>query len=247
MKRIFIELSLLAQIVALLPRVEYNAAWDLSDEKTRPGLTTDNVDLTQLPEGEVHVTFDNDGRHLFLVNHEGQLNYLHAISADGYPEGTVMLYFEGSQVVADVLETAADGGGVSVDALAAFFVFFGPEEVATMLRAMIEQLDAEARAETVVGPTAQVDADVVGAGVQVANDNSIEAFMEIEARSPKSAQTLRRLQELQGMNPRELPERERTKVVLLRLDTPAKKVAAGTVVVGVAGLALYGLARLCGK
>lgn len=246
MKRIFIEAALLAQIIELLPQVSYDARWDLAPNSTqRPGVETDNPE--HFSEGLVHATIDNEDRVLFIVCHNDELNYItQASDAEPSPDGTVQLFFNGSSTVAAVLETAADGGGVTLDALAAFFVFFGPESVAAVLKDVLAELDAaDAAVSEETSTKIEADVELVGVGVRVANDESIDLIAQIAAVSPKSVDVLERLRAAHRANPRELPERTTADVTLLRLDTRAKRIGAGATVVGIAGLAIYGFVRLC--
>lgn len=222
--RLCINVALLSAMISNLPQIDYNDNWDATEEGARPGLMNDGELLAVLPEGEVHYCFDLDGALLFIVKHDNELNLIQ--KRGDTVDNCVQLFFDGSEKVAAVLEAPADGGGVTLGNLAAFFVFFGPQSVADLVNEAITKADADDMAEIrAISPKSADCLDRLN-GREAAAD-AAEAIDTVLDKVPDCNRV-----EMMIREPR-----------TIHLDSGWKKIGA----LGVLGLAGYGLFRLLAR
>lgn len=134
--------SMLDQVIALLPTVEFDTAWmdeagDYSNLANQP--------ISDLPEGLVHTCVSPTNRRLFIVNHKGVAHLIYSVNYITYipqrESDEIRLQYAGSEELADVLGLSTERL-VGLEGLANWFAFFGPESVDALIKRWVTDAHA---------------------------------------------------------------------------------------------------------
>lgn len=174
----------LAQVVALLPTVEFRPEW-ADDHGGFSNIAGQEVTGGNMEEGLVHTCVDHLKRQMFVVNFQGTMHVIHSrYSPD--ERDVVELVYAGSPELAQILDF--EGENVYLLGMIQWFAFFGPKAVEDLLRKWMPEAGMDP-VEVATEAAAAVSATVVDGEAQP-EPGSFGAKLADAIQTPNQAMTM---------------------------------------------------------